>query len=144
MKKSIKFVFLATIIFLIKTFSVNASTIDSIKVDVILDDNGNAHIEELWNVNTDTGTELYKPITNLVNSKISNFKVSLNNKYYVFYNVWDVNRTFTNKSYKNGINKIDNGIELCWGISKYGTNTYNISYDVSNFVYNLNDAQIIY
>ena len=71
---------------------------------------------------------------NLGNSKISNFKVKLDNKEYTFNDNYDINASFDSKKYTNGFHYISNGIELCFGISKYGNNTYHISYDISNFV----------
>ena len=39
---------------------------------------------------------------------------------------------------------INNGIELCWGISSYGFHTYTVKYTITNFVSETNDAQMIY
>ena len=48
------------------------------------------------------------------------------------------------KSYKSGINIIYDGVELCWGISRYGDRTYTLYYDISNFVTQYTDTQGIY
>ena len=42
--------------------------------------------------------------------------------------------SFENKAYKCGINKYENEVELCWGISNYGYRTYVLKYKISNIV----------
>ncbi len=42
------------------------------------------------------------------------------------------------------LNTISNGVELCWGISTYGSHTYTIKYSISNFVSDLTDSQMVY
>lgn len=127
--------------------SVYAEDIKSINMDINIDKNGTAHVKENWTIyfaeNEDT-TEVYKPYNNIGNSTFTNFKVSLDNK--DFTNIsWDINKDFNYKAYKNGINKTDEGIELCWGISEKGkTNVYTLSYDITNFVAKLTDADMVY
>ena len=36
---------------------------------------------------------------------------------------WNIDASFAEKSRKCGINKTDEGVELCFGISEYGQNT---------------------
>ena len=48
------------------------------------------------------------------------------------------------KQNKCGINKTKKGIELCWGISEYGSREYRITYDLTNFVVQSNDYQFTY
>ena len=57
---------------------------------------------------------------------------------------WNTSGTLSSKAYKSGINTLDNGVELCWGISNYGNNTYKVTYNISNFVSELTDSQMIY
>ena len=57
---------------------------------------------------------------------------------------WKTSGTLSDKAYKCGINKISNGVELCWGISKYGSHTYVAKYNISKFVSELSDSQMIY
>ena len=127
--------------------NVNAQDIKRITMDINIDQTGTAHVKENWVIYFDKNenlTEVYKPYNNVGKSKFQNFKVSLNNKNYT--NIkWKIDETFNYKKYKNGINYTDAGIELCWGISEKGkTNTYNISYDVTNFVIKLTDADMVY
>lgn len=141
--KKIYLIIIGVILFIPKI--VSASGIDNIKMDIYVDKNGTAHVTEVWDVNIKNGTEGYKPYYNLGESKISNFKVSMDDIPFTYVNNWKVSASFEEKKYKNGINYIDDGIELCFGISKYGSNTYKLIYDISNFVVNTKDNyQMIY
>lgn len=122
-----------------------ANEISNIDINIYVDNNGTAHVTEEWTTNLIQGTEGYKPYYNLGESKISNFKVSINGKEYTYNSDYDINASFNEKKYKNGFHYIDNGVELCFGITKYGKNTYTLSYDISNFVVNTSDNyQMIY
>jgi len=141
--KKINILIIILIVFL--PVLVNANSIESINMDIYIDKYGTAHITETWNAYLNQGTEGYKPYYNLGESTISNFNVSLNNTNYTYIDNWNVDGSFDSKKYKNGFNYLDNGIELCFGISNYGTNTYKLSYDISNFVVNTSDGyQMIY
>lgn len=128
--------------------TVNAQDIKSIKMDINLTKDGVAHVTEYWTVyfnqNEDL-TEVYKPYYNYGESSFENFKVSLNGRNFTFKENWDIDAGFLSKSYKNGFNYIDDGIELCFGISKKGvTNTYKMTYDITNFVAQTTDADMVY
>ena len=137
-----------TIIFFIAIINiktiVHANSISSIDMDINIDDYGNANITEVWKCNTSQGTESYHPYYNLGNSKIINLTVSDNTKNYTTLNSWNTSGSLSSKAYKCGINKISNGVELCWGISNYGSNTYTVKYTITNFVSSLADCQMVY
>lgn len=122
-----------------------ANSISNINMDIYVDSSGTAHITEEWTANFNEGTEGYKPYYNLGESEISNFKVMMNGTSFSYLDNWNTSGSFEDKKYKNGINYISNGLELCFGISNYGSNTYKLSYDISNFVVNTSDGyQMIY
>ncbi|MDD4407165.1 MAG: DUF2207 domain-containing protein [Bacilli bacterium] len=134
-------------IFLIFSFIINvdADSINSIEMDIYIDNEGNANITEIWDANISNGTEGYKPYYNLGKSEIKNFTVTdEKNNLYKFISNWNVNGSFSDKSYRNGINYINNGNELCWGISEYGNRIYTLKYQITNFVADLIDSQMIY
>lgn len=142
MKKKILFILLA--IFLFLPISAKANTIYDIDMSIYVDKNGDAIVTEKWEVNLTEGTEGYKPYYNLGNATISDFNVTLNGQNYTYVNSWNVNGNFQDKAYKNGINYINNGLELCWGISQYGYNEYTLIYKINGFVSQTEDAQMIY
>lgn len=123
---------------------VSANTINSVKMDIHIANDGTAHITEEWNATYSDKTEGFKPYYNLGTSEIKNFSVKMDGREFEFQNYWDINGNFSDKAYKYGINAIDNGLELCFGISNYGTHTYTMSYDITNFVLELKDAQMVY
>lgn len=123
---------------------VYANDIKKITMDIYVDNFGNAHVKEEWTATLSSGTEGYKPYYNLGNSEIKDYQVSLNNKYFTTLSNWDIDASFSEKSYKAGINEINNGYELCFGISNYGTNTYKMEYTITNFVSQTEDSDMIY
>lgn len=139
----VKYILCLFICFFILLIKVDANEIYSIDIKAKLDKEGTMHVEEIWKVNAIEGTELYKEELNLNQMKIVNFKVKDNVKNYTMDEIWEVEGSFNDKKYKYGINYTTNGIELCWGISRYGKNTYTISYDIKNVIFNVNDAQVL-
>ena len=71
-------------------------------------------------------------------------QVRFADKNYTTLNSWNTSGSLSSKAYKCGINKISNGVELCWGISNYGSNTYTVKYTITNFVSSLADCQMVY
>ena len=140
-----RFYLLILVIILLTPRIISANEIKNIDMNIYVDNNGTAHVTEVWDANLNEGTEGYKPYYNLGNSEITNFKVRLDDKEFTFNNNYDIDASFEDKKYTNGFHYINNGIELCFGISKYGDNTYYLSYDISNFVVKTSDDyQMIY
>ena len=143
MKKILK-LFTFIIVSFICINKVKANTIDSINMDIYLDSKGTAHVTEVWNATLNQGTEGYKSYKNLGNAKISNFKVSDGGREYTTLDGWNTASSFSDKAYKAGLHDINNGIELCWGISTYGNHSYTLKYDIEGFVSETTDNQMIY
>lgn len=146
MKKVLKISFFILFFLLILgiTNSSEANSINKISMDIFVDDNGDAQVTEVWNCYANKGTEVYHPYYNLGNSRITNLTVSENGRTYSSQNSWNTSGNLSSKAYKCGINEISNGVELCWGISEYGNHTYTVKYNISKFVSNLTDSQMIY
>ena len=144
--KKLKYILFSFILFLLNVTIVSAKddVINRIDVSITLDNFGNAHIEEIWDDKANMGTEFYKAEYNLGKMKISNFKVYENGRLFTFVNNWNVNGSLTSKAYKNGFNYTSDGIELCWGKGSMGNHTFKLTYDVSNFVFKTEDADVIY
>lgn len=123
---------------------VEANSISQISMDIYVDTKGNAQVTEIWNCNASQGTEVYHPYYNLGNSKIQNLSVSEGSTKYQTLSTWNTSGSLSSKAYKCGINRISNGVELCWGISTYGSHTYTVTYTITNFVSELSDSQMIY
>lgn len=123
---------------------ISASTVDMIKMDINILENGDAEVKEYWNAHPTHGTEFYKPYFNLGNSKITNFVVKEENILYENIQNWNSNKSIAEKKYKSGISYKSNGLELVWGIGSYEKHTYELNYTITKFVKGYNDAQLIY
>lgn len=146
MKKLYKilfFVFLFFAVIAVKQ-TVEANSINKISMDIYVDSQGDAHVTEVWNCKASEGTEVYHPYYNLGNSRITNLTVSEGNNQYTTLSSWNTSGSLSSKAYKCGINSIVNGVEICWGISKYGSHTYTVKYTITHFVADLKDSQMIY
>lgn len=123
---------------------VKANSINKISMDIYISNNGDATVTEVWECSTNKGTEVYHPYYNLGKSQIKDLVVSDNGNNYQTLSKWNTSGTLESKANKCGINKISNGIEICWGISKYGSHKYTVRYTITNFVADLTDAQMVY
>ena len=138
------------IIFLlfIGIYNVNAaSQINDMNIDIYIDAEGNAHIKETWLatlLKNDGYTEGYKQYYNLGNSEILDYFVTMNGTDFTTVDSWNPSASFAEKAYKAGINYTNEGDEICFGISEYGTNTYTLEYTVTNFVNSTSDYDLIY
>lgn len=146
MKKTIKIIFV--FLFALALFSignkVEANSIQSIAMDIFVNDNGDATVTETWRCNVTQGTEVYHPYYNLGNSVIKDLSVMDGNTEYEQLEYWNTSGTLESKANKSGINQLSDGVELCWGISEYGSHTYTAKYTITNFVSETSDSQMIY
>lgn len=146
MKRFFKIFLLFAFCFIIFGFTktVQANSIEKISMDIYIDKDGDASVTEVWNCQASSGTEVYHPYYNLGKSKITNLTVSDSGVDYQTLSSWSTSGSLQNKAQKCGINKVSNGVELCWGISNYGSHTYTVKYTITNFIADLNDSQMIY
>ena len=143
MKKIINYIIVCLLILLV-VVKVKANSINSIKMDIYIDNYGNAHVTEVWDAHLKEGTEGDRSYTNLDGASIRDFNVRDNNREYETLSYWNTGASFNNKAYKAGINRISDGLELCFGISHYGKNTYTLSYIINGFVFKTNDSDLVY
>lgn len=120
-----------------------SNKIHSIDISVYIDEDGNANIEEIWTVDGQDGTEWYKVLNNLGYSELSDFKVSMDGKE-LTYKKWNVKESLSEKRGYYGIVNTSKGYELCFGKYDYKKHVFTLNYKLSNFVFNADDAQIIY
>lgn len=144
--KRIKYFVILLIMFLANITLVFAKddVINKIDINITLDNSGNAHVEEIWDVKANMGTEFYKGMYNLGNMKVTNFKVYENNTLFTYVDKWNINASLDEKKNKNGINYTDEGTELCFGKGSMGRHVFKLTYDISNFVFKTNDSLVIY
>ena len=76
--------------------SVSANTINKIDMNIKLDETGNANITETWDVDGSDGTEWYKGMSNLGNSELTDFTVSMDGTP-LKYKEWNINESLNEK-----------------------------------------------
>lgn len=141
MKKILLFIFLL----ILCPLPVYADHIYNINMDIYLSEDGTASITEVWDVKADSGSEWYKQMYNLGNQELSDFTVIMDDAP-MTYKEWDVNETMSQKKGYYGINRVPEGLELCFGKGDMSRHTFTLKYKLSNFITNTTsgDSQILY
>lgn len=133
--------FLLLLIGLCGTTSISAANrVPRMEIYVVLQPDGSAYITQIWTAATDKGTEFYLACRDNGYLSITDFSVADENGSYTYTENWDVSSSFEEKAGKCGIVETDEGVELCWGISEYGENTYTIEYVLHDLVGSYQDA----
>ena len=117
--------------------------VDSLAIDVVLETDGTAHIQESWYINVGDGlTEWYLVQNNLGTIEIENFTVSdETGEEFLQEEVWDIDRSIKEKAGRCGIvEKDDGGYELCWGVGSTGQHVYRARYTMTNLLKGYPDA----
>ena len=128
-------------VLLLWAVSLNAQRIRSVDVDVYINDDGDAYIKQVWDVDIVSGTEWYIPIGNLGGMRISGLKVSENGQEFIDEGrSWDSSRSRAEKAGRSGIiEKGSNGVELCWGQGDYGHHVWTVGFVALRLVQSLED-----
>ena len=138
------------IIFVISLFfsmliSVNAASISNIEMDIHVDELGTATITEIWTASVYEGTEGYHPYYNIGSSGIRVVSASMDGRPFEVIDSWNESSSLESKAYKAGLYyPSTDEVDIVFGISEYGTHTYQVVYEISNFVVSLSDADMIY
>ena len=119
-----------------------ANQVERLATDVALEQDGSAHVTQVFAAQTDEGTEFYMDRLTSGGLTYANFAVADENGPYALTadDRWDVDASFTEKAGRCGLVNIDGGVELCWGITDYGTHTYTVSYDIGGLAVGYSDA----
>ena len=135
--------FILGVVFL--TLSVQAlaqSQVESVRIDVELQDDGSANISETWEIDVDDDiTEWYLGKENLGKMSIVDFKVTdeTGKEYESEGTHWDLDRSRAEKAGRCGIVKKSGGCELCWGVGSSGPHTYTATYTLTGLVKGYSD-----
>lgn len=137
---------IALLIIILSTTSAFAEEhkLETLEIDVFINQDGSATIRERRVANLIEGTENYIVIGNLGESEITDFKVFENGQEYQFKDNWNVDDSREEKTFKNGIINTTGGYELAWGIGEYGKHEYILEYTVTNFIKELRDNQVLF
>ena len=116
----------------------SSSAINSMDITCVVDENGDAVITEVIDIDAYEGTEYYQVVNIRGNQTIRNLVVSENGATFRDVGAWDVDAS--NKTRKSGIVTTDSGYELCFGIGNYGNHVFTMQYTVENFVSRWSDS----
>ena len=119
-----------------------ANQVERLATDVALEQDGSAHVTQVFSAQTDEGTEFYMDRLTSGGLTYANFAVADENGPYAAEEAdsWDIDASFEEKAGRCGLLNIDGGVELCWGITDYGTHTYTVSYDIGGLAGGYSDA----
>ena len=119
-----------------------ANQVERLATDVALEQDGSAHVTQVFAAQTDEGTEFYMDRLTSGGLTYANFAVADENGPYALTadDRWDVDASFAEKAGRCGLLNIDGGVELCWGITDYGAHTYTVSYDIGGLAGGYSDA----
>ena len=131
------------LVMLLCPFWVYADHVYNVRLDIYLNKDGSADITESWDAQASGGSEWYKQLYNLGTQELSNFTVSMDDKP-LTYKEWNVNESMAQKSGYYGINRVSEGLELCFGKGDTNRHTFTMKYKLSNFITNTSDAQVLY
>ena len=113
------------------------SQVESVRIDVELQDDGSAKVTEKWVIDIDrTITEWYLGKENLGKIKITDLGVTdeTGTRFTSEGTGWDIDRTREQKAGRCGIVKKIDGCELCWGVGSSGEHTYTVTYNMTGLV----------
>ena len=127
--------------FLFGSAALHAQEIRSIDLDVYINDEGDAYVEQRWDVTVVRGTEWYIPIGNLNGSSIWQLHVEENGEQFIDEGRnWNTERSLSQKAGRSGIiDKGKDGVELCWGQGSMGDHKWKASFVVLKMVQSLED-----
>ncbi len=141
MKKFLTSLFAFLLVFLSLTSDVFASVdMHSIDLEVRLHEDGSANVREKRSFYTDEGTENFISLGNMGETELSDVKVfDESGNLLEKVDNWDINATREEKAGKYGVIDKGDGYEICFGFGEYGEHTFVTEYNLSNFVFNLQD-----
>ena len=140
MRKRNLLLFIILMLFPVLVFAKN--DIYSKNADIYINKDGSANVTETWDVKGQDGTEWYIPLTNLGQSEILNYTVTMDGKDLKFKS-WNIDESISQKAGYYGINYVNNGMELCFGKTDFNRHTFVIKYTITNFVFTTSDADVI-
>ena len=118
--------------------------LESLDINVFINQDGSATIQEHRVANLVEVTESYIVIDNLGLSQIKDFTVIENGIQFQNDDNWDIKGSRESKTNKSGKIKTSSGYELSGGLGEYGRHEYDLEYTITNFVEQLNDSQMVF
>ena len=122
--------------------SLAENQVESVRIDVELQDDGSAFVKEIWVIDVDSDiTEWYLGKENLGKMKILDLGVT-DESGTEFFNEgtnWNINRSREKKAFRCGLVKKSDGYEVCWGVGSNGLHTFTVTYTLTGLVKGYSD-----
>lgn len=120
------------------------NTNEEVAIHVSINDDGSAHFTHYFLLEVYDGTEYYMEFTNIDFSMIEDVKVSEDGQQFELIDNWDLQASLEEKAFKAGMIPTNEGLELSWGLGEYGRHEFVVEYVITNFIKQVDDAQMIY
>ena len=131
---------LTILILALLPLAVSAQEIRSVDVTVDVRNDGSATITTDWDVTVVKGTEWYIPVGNLGKMEVKSLTVYEKGRRFTDEGFkWDSDRSLAEKTWRSGIIKKGDGVELCWGQGAYGDHQWRSIVEVTGLVQSLKD-----
>lgn len=116
--------------------------LDTVGICVLLYPDGHAYVQEERTMYIgDQGTECYIKFHNMGDMKVSLESVTdESGTDYLVEPSWDIDRSRSQKAYRCGLNRTNEGVELCWGVGSSGHHKYKVCYELTDLVQSYTDA----
>ncbi|NLO20817.1 MAG: DUF2207 domain-containing protein [Syntrophomonadaceae bacterium] len=111
-----------------------ANQVDTMDIQAVIYQDGSMSITQNWSGRFEEGTEVYIPMNSPDYLTISELTVSDQNGSYKTVPDWNIDWSFEEKARKCGVHTTNSGYEICFGISRYGQNSYTIAYQLDNVI----------
>lgn len=122
--------------------SLAENQVESVRIDVELQDDGSAFVKETWVIDVDSDiTEWYLGKENLGKMKILDLGVT-DESGTEFFNEgtnWNISRSREKKAFRCGLVKKSDGYEVCWGVGSNGLHTFTVTYTLTGLVKGYSD-----
>ncbi|MBR5661535.1 MAG: DUF2207 domain-containing protein [Bacteroidales bacterium] len=122
--------------------SLAQSQIESVRIDVELQDDGSAFVKEVWEIDVKGSiSEWYLGKENLGKMDIQDLGVrdESGTAYISEGTNWDISRSREQKAFRCGLVKKSGGYEVCWGVGSNGLHTYTVTYTLTGLVKGYSD-----
>ncbi len=126
-----------TVLSLLSVVQVSAqSRVDSLRINVELQDDGSAAVTEIWPVDVSNDiSEWYLVAGNMGRMTIGGLGVKdETGRVYVDEGEWNTARTRSEKAGRCGLVTKSDGYEICWGVGSSGPHIYTLTYTITGLV----------
>ena len=113
----------------------------SIDMNVFIDENGTAHVTELWEIKANTSKEWCKIFSNLENVDLEDVSVLMDED---LYGTSEDGEKDSNKKANYKLTYVTGGIKFCFGYNDNKRHNFMLEYEIKDYVLDTEDSQVLY